>query len=158
MNENLEKLIRPHYRELNGYTSAAMESGKDQTKVFMNANENPFTLPGLEGMNYYPEPQPVALLAAFAKAYGVKPEQVFASRGSGEAIAILTRLFCDAEDAVITCPPTFAMFKFNAQAVPSHTIEVPLIKENGIFRLNKDEVVAKAQDPANKVKLVFLFS
>ena len=61
MNKALSALLRPHYHDLKGYVSAGMEEGKTTEKIFLNANENPYELPGLEKFNRYPEPQPKAL-------------------------------------------------------------------------------------------------
>ena len=70
MNKALSKLLRSHYLSLQGYVSAGMEVAKTADVVFMNANENPYDLPGLEGLSRYPEPQPVALLQGYADLYG----------------------------------------------------------------------------------------
>ena len=157
MNETLKNLLRPHYRDLKGYVSAGMESDKTAEKIFLNANENPFELPGLEGFNRYPEPQPKALAKAYAKAYDVEPEQIVMTRGADEAIVILTKLFCEPhKDGVLICPPTFGMYGVNAHAMPAKLIEVPLIREDKTFRLDKDTIIEKAKDEA--VKLVYLCS
>ena len=158
MNDALFGLIRPHYRTLQGYVSAGMESGKDETKIFMNANENPYELPGLEGYNRYPEPQPPKLLSAYADLYGVRPEHIVATRGADEAIVVLTKLFCEPDqDAVLICPPTFGMYAVDARAMPADVAEVPLVKtESGSFALDAEGIKTAAQEKA--VKLVFLCS
>ena len=46
MNPSLSKLLRAHYRDLQPYISAGMEIPKDESRIFLNANENPFELPG----------------------------------------------------------------------------------------------------------------
>ena len=155
MNPFLASLIRPHYHALKGYVSAGMEVKKDQDTVFMNANENPFSLPGLEGWNRYPEPQPEALLQAYARLYSVQPTQIVATRGADEAIQILIRLFCEPHnDAIVTHSPTFGMYPVDALAMPARVIDVPLIMENGNFKLNSDGLIAAGQDKATK--LVFI--
>lgn len=157
MNDAIAKLLRKHYDKLKGYVSAGMEVEKNDSLVFMNANENPFELPGLENFNRYPEPQPKALAQAYAKTYGVKPEQIMMTRGADEAIVILTKLFCEPNnDAVLICPPTFGMYGVNANAMPAKLVEVPLLKENGAFTLDKDAIIAKAK--ADGVKLVYICS
>lgn len=159
MNKALLDLIRPHYRTLQGYVSAGMEMQKSPEKIFLNANENPFELPGLEGFNRYPIPQPPALAMAFAKAYGVEDSNVVMTRGADEAIVILTKLFCEpGEDAVLICPPTFGMYGVNAKAMPANLIEVPLLKTDGTFDLDYAGIEAAATDPAQNVKMVYLCS
>ena len=158
MNDALATLIRHHYRTLQGYVSAGMESVKDDKKIFMNANENPFVLPGLERFNRYPEPQPAKLLEAYATLYKVKPENIVATRGADEAIVVLTDLFCEPHtDSIIICPPTFGMYTRDANAMPAGVIEVPLVKTaNGSFDLDADNIIkaGKRED----AKLVFLCS
>ena len=157
MNDALYKLIREHYRELQGYVSAGMEMAKDETKIFLNANENPYELPGLEGLNRYPEPQPVALLEAYARAYGAEADQIAMTRGADEAIVVLTKIFCEPhEDAVLICPPTFGMYAVDARGMPAGVVEVPLRKEGGTFVLDKEGIVASAEKGG--VKIVYLCS
>lgn len=157
MNPLIANLVRPHFRTMKGYVSAGMEAGKDATRVFMNANENPFELPGLEGFNRYPEPQPPALLDAYAKRYGVSPDQVVATRGADEAIAVITKLFCEpGVDGVVICPPAFGMYKVNALAAPASAEEVPLLETDGQFSLNTNAVIEAAKKTNNK--LLFLCS
>ena len=159
MNPCLEKCLRLHYLDLQGYVSAGMEAGKDESKIFLNANENPFELPGLEGLNRYPEPQPPALAEAYAQAYGVDADQIVMTRGADEALVILTKLFCEPhKDAVLICPPTFGMYGVDARAMPAGVVEVPLLKENGTFVLDREEIIAAARDADNHIKIVYLCS
>lgn len=151
------KLLRPHFRDLEGYVSAGMESDKSADRIFMNANENPYTLPGLEDYNRYPEPQPRALLDAYARIYHVKPEQILATRGADEAIVILTKFFCEPhQDAIVIHPPTFGMYKVDAAAMPCHVKEVPLIRTGNSFSLDKESLIAAGKEA--DTKLVYLCS
>ena len=155
MKQEIKNLLRPHYLELDGYVSAGMEVTKDDTTIFLNANENPFELPGLEGFNRYPQPQPEALALAFANAYGVEPDQIIMTRGADEALVILTKLFCEPhKDAVLICPPTFGMYGVDARAAPANVIEVPLIKQDGTFKLDQAGIIENASKP--EVKLVYI--
>jgi len=155
----VKNLLRPHYRDLQGYVSAGMEMAKDPDKIFLNANENPHILPGLEGLNRYPEPQPKALAAAYAEVYGVEPEQIVMTRGADEAIAVLTKLFCEPAseqskgDAVLICPPTFGMYGVNARAMPAQVVEVQLLREGGTFALDKDGILKAVIPAANEESL-----
>lgn len=172
MNKALYNLIRPHYRTLRGYVSAGMEMAKSPDRIFMNANENPFELPGLEGLNRYPAPQPPELAEAYARAYGVDGDQVVMTRGADEAIVILTKLFCEPAgetdgqgaqgynrgDSILICPPAFGMYGVNASAMPARTFEVPLRRENGTFALDISAIIKAATNPANRVKLIYICS
>jgi len=157
MNKAIENLIRPHYREMTGYVSAGMESGKGSNKIFMNANENPYELPGLSGMSRYPEPQPAALLEAYAKTYGVQPDQILATRGADESIKLLTRVFCEPhKDAVVIHPPTFDIYKVDAQSLPVNVVEVSMAEQAGNFILDVDAMIEAGK--SDKVKIVFICS
>lgn len=159
MTTPLLKLVRKHFKTMEGYVSAGMEMAKDDTKIFLNANENPYELPGLEGLNRYPEPQPLALLEAFARTYGVERDQIVITRGADEAIAILIRVFCEPnKDSVIITPPTFGIYGVDSRAQPANVIEVPLIKAQGTFTLDTEGIIKAAKEKKNKTKLVFLCS
>ncbi len=154
MNNSIEKLLRPHFRTIKGYVSAGMESDKTAEKIFLNANENPYPLPGLEHYSRYPEPQPAALLQAYAEVYGVAPDQICAARGADEAIALLTRLFCEPhKDAILITPPTFGIYAHDADAMPVDVIKVPFLEEGGKFVLDVDGILA-----APRAKLIYLCS
>ncbi|MGH1404322.1 MAG: histidinol-phosphate transaminase [Alphaproteobacteria bacterium] len=159
MNDAIFRHIREHFKTMEGYTSAGMENGKSADKIYLNANENPYELPGLEGLNRYPEPQPLPLLEAYAQNYGVENTQVAMTRGADEALVALTNTFCEPhKDKVLINPPTFGMYAVDALSMPSDVISAPLVKQNGTFALNKDEIIKQASAPDQNVKLVFLCS
>ena len=172
MNNALKNLLRPHYLKLEGYISAGMEETKSEDKIFLNANENPYALPRLEGLNRYPEPQAPALREAYARTYGVQSDQIVMTRGADEAITLLTKLFCEPhQDQILICPPTFGMYSVDAHSLPAGVVEVPLQKEQGSFTLDKDGIIksvlssprqAQASldsgDTESSIKLVFLCS
>jgi len=157
MKQEIKALIRPHFLTLDGYVSAGMEVEKDESTIFLNANENPYELPGLEGFNRYPKPQPPELALAYANAYDVDPDQIIMTRGADEALVILTKLFCEPhKDAVLINPPTFGMYGVDARSAPADVIEVPLLKEDGTFKLDQQNIIEKAS--ADNVKLVYICS
>jgi histidinol-phosphate aminotransferase len=145
-------LARPDIRAMQPYSSARMEASGG--KVFLNANESPWTPQGDDlGCNRYPDPQPAALIDALAALYGVHRDQLLVGRGSDEAIDLLVRAFCRAgEDAILIQPPTFGMYAVCAHIQNAAVIEVALAAD---FTLDVDAVLA-AVTPA--VKLVFICS
>ena len=145
-------LARPDIRAMQPYSSARMEASGG--KVFLNANESPWTPQGDDlGCNRYPDPQPAALIDALAALYGVQRDQLLVGRGSDEAIDLLVRAFCRAgEDAILIQPPTFGMYAVCAHIQNAAVIEVALAAD---FTLDVDAVLA-AVTPA--VKLVFICS
>jgi len=157
MKPEIKNLLRPHYLELDGYVSAGMEVEKNDETIFLNANENPYPLPGLEGLNRYPKPQPLELALAYANTYGVEPDQIIMTRGADEALVILTKLFCEPHnDTVLICPPTFGMYGVNARSAPTDVIEVPLLKEDGTFKLDQQSIIENASKL--ETKLVYICS
>ena len=159
MNPNISKLIRAHYHELQGYVSAGMEVVKSDDLVFMNANENAYELPGLENYNRYPQPQPIELLEAYARTYGCGTDNIIMTRGADEALVVLTKLFCEPhKDKILINPPTFGMYKIDAEGMPAGVVSVPLLENDGIFVLDQAEIIKQAKDESQHIKLVYLCS
>lgn len=159
MNDVIYKLLRAHFKTLEGYVSAGMEMAKDDSLLFLNANENPYALPGLEGLNRYPQPQPPALAEALARAYGVEGDQIVITRGADEAIAVLTRLFCEPNaDQILISSPTFGIYAVDARTMPAGVVDVPLRKEGGTYSLDKEGIIKAASAPDAKIKLVYICS
>ncbi len=161
MTEKFAKItpfIRPHYLEIEGYVSAGMLEAKDESKIFLNANENPYPLPGLEGYERYPEPQPPKLLDGMAKLYGTSPENIAITRGADEAITHVIRVFCEpGEDGILINTPAFGVYKVYADVVPvKNIIRVPLKKENGTFALDIAGIEAALNKKENRIKVIFL--
>lgn len=127
-------LAREDIRALDPYKNASWERGFTR----LHANESPWP-PAFDGapdddgaLNRYPQPQPPALLAALAAAWGVTPEQVLVGRGSDEAIDLVTRAFCAARlDSVVVCPPTFGMYAVAARIQGAAVRRVPLDAARG---------------------------
>ena len=143
-------LARPGIRSLQPYSSARMEASGGST--WLNANESPWPPSGVNaGLNRYPDPQPVALIARLAALYGVGVDQILVGRGSDEGIDLLVRAFCTAgRDAVLISPPTFGMYTVSARVQGAGVVEAPLCAD---FSLDVDALLA-AVTP--QVKLVFV--
>jgi histidinol-phosphate aminotransferase len=148
----LERIARPDILRLEPYRHAAWDPALER----MHANENPWRYVGdntRAGLNRYPEPHPLEVEARLAQLYGVRPDQVLAGRGSDEGIDLLARGFCTAgRDAIVTCPPTFGMYKVAARIQGADVIEVPLDRERG-YAL--DEAAIERATADARVKLVF---
>jgi len=147
-------LARPELLALEPYSHARWDPGLER----LHANENPWRPAGdttAAGLNRYPEPYPQALSDALAAHYGVAPDRLILGRGSDEVIDLLVRAFCRAgEDAVLTCPPTFGMYKVAAQIQGARVVECPL-EAGRDFALDAPRVIDAAAD---RVKIVFLCS
>lgn len=142
-------LVRPELLAMRGYSSARMEASGG--RVWLNANESPWDDGGLQR---YPEPQPAALRERLAERYGVPSDTVLVSRGSDEAIDLLTRAFCRAgRDAIIVSPPTFGMYAVCADIQGARVVRVPL--EGEAFTYPFQRVLAAIDDTT---KLVYVCS
>jgi histidinol-phosphate aminotransferase len=81
--------------------------------IRLDANENPYGALVQEqpGINRYPEPQPAALRTRMSELYGVRPDRLWVTRGSDDAIDLLIRAFCEAgADSIGIVEPTFSAY------------------------------------------------
>jgi histidinol-phosphate aminotransferase len=147
-------LARPEIRELKPYAHAAWLPPLTR----LHANEAPWRPAGdttRAGLNRYPEPQPEALVKLLADLYRVAPESLLVSRGSDEAIDVLSRIYLRAgTDAILQSAPSFGMYEVAARIQGASVISVPLESADG-WRLDPDRLLA-AWRP--EVKLVYLCS
>jgi histidinol-phosphate aminotransferase len=124
----------------------------------LHANEAPWRPPGdstAAGLNRYPEPQPEALVSRLAGIYGVAAEQLLVTRGSDEAIDVLSRLYLRAgQDVIMQCSPTFGMYQVAARIQGAEVIDVPLDRGRG-WALDVDRLLEMWRPP---IKLVYLCS
>ena len=135
-----EMKIRTHLESLPAYTpiepfevlSARIGRGPDQI-VKLDANENPYgplpvvraALGKMEFPHIYPDPESRALRKSLAKFTGVDEEYLLAGQGADELIDLLMRVFLDPHDCILSCPPTFGMYSFDAELNAARCIEVP---------------------------------
>jgi histidinol-phosphate aminotransferase len=147
-------IARPDILQVDPYEHAAW----DPTLERLHANELPWRAAGdtsAAGLNRYPEPQPRELVARLAALYGQPARNVLVTRGSDEAIDLLTRAFCRAgTDQILVCPPTFGMYAVAARVQGAGVVRVPLDPARG-FALDAAAVLA-ACTPT--VKLVYVCS
>ncbi len=154
-----EKLARTNIINLTPYSSARNEGGNSDL-VWIDANEGayaPFPSDGsTEGFNRYPDPQPPELINRMASFYGVKSNQILASRGTDEAIDLLMRAFCvPDEDSVLFSIPTFDMYEVASNVNAVKPLSIPLNPED--FSLDMEALRKKCKED-QKIKLVFVCS
>lgn len=149
-----DQLTRDNIQGLVPYESARRTmSGGD---IWLNANESPFANSyELDDsvLNRYPDFQPKALIEGYANYAGVKPEQVLAGRGADEAIELLIRTFCNDDEQVLICPPTYGMYRISAETANIDTVKVQ-VKDD--FTLDLAGITKAKAD--HNIKLVFLCS
>lgn len=146
--------IRPDLAGFVPYASARRAGHR--AGIRLDANEAPWLQAGDDdGLNRYPSPQPAALIEALAGLYGVQPAQVYAGRGSDEAIDLLVRLFCRAgRDNVVTLAPTFGMYQV-AAALQGVALRRLMLDPEQDFALDPQRLLELVDDDT---RLVFLCS
>ena len=132
--------IRKHLESLPAYTpiepfevlSARIGRAPNEI-VKLDANENPYgplevvrkALGSLDFPHIYPDTESRALRHALEKFTGVPAENLMAGSGADELLDLLMRVFLESSDCILSCPPTFGMYSFDAELNAAHCIEVP---------------------------------
>lgn len=132
--------IRPHLASLPPYTPIepfevlSARIGRDPSAIVkLDANENPYgplpavreALGRLDFPHIYPDPESRALRNSLEKFTGVPEKYLMAGAGADELIDLLMRVFLDPDDCILSCPPTFGMYSFDAGLNAARCIDVP---------------------------------
>jgi len=160
--------IRKHLESLPPYTpiepfeilSARIRREPSQI-VKLDANENPYgplpvvreALGKLDFPHIYPDPESRGLRKSLSKFTGIGEEYLLAGSGADELIDLLMRVFLDADDCILSCPPTFGMYSFDAELNAACCIEVP---RHADFSLDMD--VIRKEVKTRHPKLFFITS
>jgi histidinol-phosphate aminotransferase len=171
---SLKDIIRPSILKLKAYSSARSLTNKYSTPdsstptVYLDANESSMA-PNLETnldwestLNRYPQPQPESLVQRFSEIYNVDTNKILITRGSDEAIDILTRAVCEPnKDSILIMPPTYGMYEVSADIQNVTTIEVPLILKSlaqtnkaSNSKYNKNQFTKNSTDNINNIDCV----
>ena len=146
--------VQPHLLALPGYDPVtpvdqlAARAGIDPSEVLkLDANENPFgvsdavreAISDFDAWSIYPDPLQVDLRSALGDYVGVSPDRVIAGAGSDELIELTVRACVGPGQRILSCPPTFGMYRFLADVA-----EVPLdeVERRADFRLDLDATLA----------------
>ncbi|MCL4504597.1 MAG: histidinol-phosphate transaminase [Chloroflexi bacterium] len=137
---NVENLIARHLREMSPYTPIvpfdvlSKRLGIARSEIVkLDANENPYgpspraldALASADMLHIYPDPDQTALREAIASFIGIRAQHILCGSGVDEVIDIIGRAFIEAGDAIIDLPPTFGMYRFEADVVHARYITVP---------------------------------
>ncbi|OOR99504.1 histidinol-phosphate transaminase [Canicola haemoglobinophilus] len=148
----ISQLARQNIQALTPYQSARRLGG--QGDIWLNANEYPIS-PNFElnnrTFNRYPEPQPQAVIERYATYAGVSPYNVLVSRGGDESIELIIRAFCELNDSILYCPPTYGMYAVSAETCGIASKTVPLTAD---FQLDLEQIAQNLEG----VKVVFVCS
>ncbi|MBX7231613.1 MAG: histidinol-phosphate transaminase [Bdellovibrionales bacterium] len=125
------------------------------------SNENPWgpSPKAIEALRHeisevhrYPDPTAFDLLATAAELFGLGRENITIGAGSSELIDLLTRLYCEPGDAILTSKAAFISYKICALSSRVTAIETPLT-EDGKFDLARMKDILNSQ---SHIRLVFI--
>jgi len=142
--KHLESL--PPYTPIEPFEVLSARTGREPSQIVkLDANENPYgplpvvreALAQIEFPHIYPDPESRTLRKSLAKFTGVDEEYLLAGSGADELIDLLMRVFLDPDDCIISCPPTFGMYPFDAELNAAQCIEIP---RNADFSLNVEAI------------------
>lgn len=136
--------------------------------VKLDANENPYgpapavatALAEAPYLHIYPDPASAFLRDALEQYTGLSKEYLLAGAGADELIDLLFRLFIipGKGHSIINCPPTFGMYKFDADVNGADIIEIR--REEGTFEVDIDAIerVFEQAGPGSYPKMIFVAS
>lgn len=160
--------LRPHLESLPPYTPIepfevlSERVGREPSQIVkLDANENPYgplpvvreALGNLDFPHIYPDPESRALRKSLSKFTGVGDEYLLAGAGADELIDLLMRVFLEPDDCILSCPPTFGMYPFDAELNAARCIE---ISRNSDFSIDM-ESIRKAVE-TYRPKILFIAS
>ena len=130
--------------------------------IKLDANENPYgpsprvhqALANETYYHIYPDPDSTSLRHALSEYTGVDAAHIVAGHGADELIDLIIRLFIAPGDAVINCPPTFGMYRFDTELNGGSTID---IERKADFSLDLESIIALANNERN-LKIIFITS
>lgn len=124
------------YTPILPYEVLAERLGRNPVDIVkLDANENPYgpsptvaeALAGAKYLHIYPDPESGFLRDALAEYTCLPKEYLMAGAGADELIDLLFRLVITPGkgESVLNCPPTFGMYKFDADVNGAVVINVP---------------------------------
>jgi histidinol-phosphate aminotransferase len=130
--KHLEML--PPYTPIEPFEVLSERVGREPSQIVkLDANENPYgplpvvreALGKLDFPHIYPDPESRLLRKALATFTGVGEEYLLAGAGADELIDLLMRVLLEPVDCILSCPPTFGMYPFDADLNAARCLEIP---------------------------------
>jgi histidinol-phosphate aminotransferase len=155
---HLESL--PPYTPIEPFEVLSARIGRDPSQIVkLDANENPYgplpvvreALGKLAFPHIYPDPESRALRKSLATFTGISAEYILAGSGADELIDLLMRVVLEPNDCILSCPPTFGMYSFDAELNAARCIEVP---RNSDFSLDMKSIRKVVE--IHKPKILFV--
>jgi histidinol-phosphate aminotransferase len=152
----------PPYTPIEPFEVLSARTGRQPSQIVkLDANENPYgplpavreALGKLDFPHIYPDPESHSLRKMLSAFTGIGDEYLLASAGADELIDLLMRVLLEPGDCILSCPPTFGMYSFDAELNAARCIEVP---RNADFSLNLDAI--RNTVAAHQPKILFIAS
>jgi histidinol-phosphate aminotransferase len=120
--------------------------------VKLDGNENPYgpspkvyqALAEYRLYHIYPDPNHTLLREAIEGYIGVERERILCGAGSDELLDLIMRLFLQPGDGIISCPPTFGMYAFDAGL---HSANLIAARRRGDFTVDVEGVIRALHGP-----------
>jgi histidinol-phosphate aminotransferase len=130
--------------------------------IKLDANENPYgpspkvgqALASMPYAHIYPDPESRHLRRGLADYTRMPMDHLLAGLGADELIDLVMRLFIQPGDAIVNCPPTFGMYRFDAGVNGANLLSIP---RRADFSLDIEPIVTAVADEP-RVKLLFVAS
>ncbi|WP_374029856.1 histidinol-phosphate transaminase [Bdellovibrio bacteriovorus] len=108
----------------------------------------------LARQNLYPDPSHYELLQTISKEWGFPTKQLAIGNGSDELIDLLTRIFCEPKEGVLTSVAAFNAYEVSAQANRAAILRVPLTKD---YRFDLPKIADYFfAHPEQNIRLIFV--
>src|ERR687892_1834689 len=152
----------PPYMPIEPFEVLSARIGREPSQIVkLDANENPYgplpvvheALSKLDFPHIYPDPESRALRKSLSKFTGIGEEYLLAGAGADELIDLLMRILLEPGDCILSCPPTFGMYSFDAELNAANCIEVP---RNADFSLDMASIHKSVE--TYRPKLFFITS
>ena len=124
----------PPYIPIEPFEVLSTRTGRQPSQIVkLDANENPYgplpavrqALGRLDFPHIYPDPESRALRKMLSAFTEVGEDYLMASAGADELIDLLMRVLLEPGDTILSCPPTFGMYSFDAELNGARCIEIP---------------------------------
>jgi len=127
------KFVRPHIRQMEGYTPGEQPSAGERV-VKLNTNENPFPPSDRvmraireiepEMLRRYPNPTADVFRNKAAKLLGIEKNMILTGNGSDDILTIAARSFIGAGGTLAYPEPTYSLYPILAQLADAKTVTV----------------------------------
>lgn len=156
----MSRFLIERYAELEPYVPG--EQPKDMKYIKLNTNESPYPpspkvlgrLNAIEAerLNLYPDPTGSVLKEKIAALYGVKPNNIFLSNGSDEALAFAFMAFFDEKRHAAFPDITYGFYPVYCQLFNIPHVKIPLredftINYEDYLGINKNIVIVNPNAP-----------